>query len=148
MTAMLLFTVFVRHMVIGGAAPTEPVHVVLWILSSALGGPSDGVGCAIVAAIAGGLFILALLLNRDGNREWVFFAVAVIVSPAITTIRELAFSDHPQPLMVRYFLVCLAMLLLGLCPMIGVLWERSAPLRAAVAIAGIAYLIRKWASAP
>ena len=124
-------------MIIGGAAPTDPKHVILWTLSLALGGPNGGIGCLIVATVAIALFAVALRWER----AWTFYLVTVIISPALTTIRELGFAEHPQPLMVRYFLVCLAFLLLALCPLIARGWKRSRVMRDVIALGGVVFLI-------
>ncbi|MBV8782546.1 MAG: hypothetical protein JO353_14205 [Phycisphaerae bacterium] len=134
-TAGFLARVFVRFMTIGGALPTDPKHIITWSLSLVFNGPDHGMTCVLAAALA----LLAFLTALRFDRVCVFFFVAVIASPLLTTTRELL-ADHPQPLMVRYYLICLAFLSLALCPLIQRIWERSRFDRAGVVVCAVLFL--------
>jgi hypothetical protein len=123
---LLLFHYFVRGMVDGGAPPTSPRAVVLQSLSMTVGGPGSGGFACITAAIAISLFAGALIyLKKAKSAIWVFFIVAVVVAPAMMCTRALYFNARPQPLMLRYFLISIAMILESTCPMLAYIWRRS-----------------------
>jgi hypothetical protein len=123
----LLYAVFVRKITIGGA-PEQP----LWV----------GIGDALVRLIAmpGPVefqiaFIAALLilfvgllqsLRRRGSDLWVLLMVSVIVSPALTILRQAMILDHQQPMHARYFLVVLPPVLLAASIVIVDLFKRRA----------------------
>jgi type IV secretory pathway VirB2 component (pilin) len=141
MGLLLLFHFFVGQMVYGGAAPTSPAAVILQSLSLTLGGPEAGPVALLVSIIAGGLFISGLiLLARRGSAAWVFFLFAVVLAPAMICTRALVFTDRPQPLMLRYFLTAIAMLLLCIAPVLASLWKRGHGFRFAVAVALTSYI--------
>ncbi|MBC8107321.1 MAG: glycosyltransferase family 39 protein [Anaerolineae bacterium] len=109
---IVLFRVFVRDMTIGGASETDPMQVLIRTLSIALGGFDFGIGAIICATITVALFIGALIkLIRLRDDLWFFYLLAVVVAPGFLLIYNLVLSARPQPLMPRYFLVAIAMLL-------------------------------------
>jgi hypothetical protein len=138
---LLLFHFFVGQMVYGGAAPTSPAGVILQSLSLTLGGPEGGAMALVVSIITGGLFIAGLIFSaRRGSTKWVFFLFAVVLAPAMICTRALVFTDRPQPLMLRYFLTSIAMLLLCITPVLASMWARGGGFRCALLVACVIYL--------
>jgi hypothetical protein len=115
-----LYLVDVRHMQLGGAPPV-PVPIVLGrlfglgmgITPSAAGSIAAGV-CALLVLVFG-----LRLLAREENHVWLFFAVAIIGSPALFLLGK------PVYLFERYFLVSFVFFLLLLSYVLGSLWRRS-----------------------
>jgi hypothetical protein len=145
-SALLLFHFFVHDMVVGGAPPTSPPAVFLQTLSLTAGGTDAGLLAVIAAVMAGGFFIAGLLYLAEreeggGTAEWTFFLVAVAIAPALACTRDLCFSLHPQPLMPRYFLVCISMLLLSACPLLAWIWRRGYLARRILAAMSFVYLL-------
>ncbi|MGH7176685.1 MAG: hypothetical protein ACREJC_04830 [Tepidisphaeraceae bacterium] len=119
-----LHLVFVRHLTIGGAPPTRTLNVLISALSLSVGGPGSGTVAALIAIIVATLFLVSLgWLIRNRSQMWVFYAVAVIIAPGLLMLYDLVLSERIQPLMVRYFLVALAMMLLALAQGAGALWR-------------------------
>jgi hypothetical protein len=115
-----LYLVDIRHMQLGGAPPV-PVPIVL--------GRLIGLGLGITPSTAGSIAAIALallvvviglrLLAHEENHVWLFFAVAVIGSPALFLLGK------PVYLFERYFLVSFVFFLLLLSYILGSLWRRS-----------------------
>jgi len=144
--SLLLLHFFVRDMVIGGAPPTSSRVVFLQTFALTAGGAETG-ALGLLAAIIVGLFFLGglVFLARDGTAQWTFFLVAVLIAPALATARDLDFSERPQPLMLRYFLVCIAMLLLSVCPLLGYLWRRGPICKLLISLLFFAYIVgNEW----
>lgn len=133
--AALLFHFFVRGMVIGGALPTSPGAVLLQTLSLAAGGPETGRVALLTAIIAGLLFFAGLVyLAMERSSSWIFFLTSVVIAPVLASTRDLCFTLRPQPLMLRYFLVCIAMALFSVVPLLAYLWRRGLAYRVVVAL--------------
>jgi hypothetical protein len=118
---LAFYLVDIRHMQLGGGPPT-PVAIVL--------GRLLGLGLGLTPSIAGGswiamilaLLVLALgfrLLVRDEQHVWLFFAVAIVGSPALFLLGK------PAYLFERYFLICFIFFLLLFSYVLGSLWRRS-----------------------
>ncbi|CAN5457078.1 hypothetical protein BH09PLA1_BH09PLA1_14840 [soil metagenome] len=122
---VFLFRVFVRDMTIGGAAPTDPVQVLFRSLSIPLGGPDFGAGAIVGACITIALFVASIancLKRRDDL--WLFYVLAVVVAPGFLLFYNLVLSARPQPLMPRYFLVAMTMLLMAIAHLAPLLNRR------------------------
>src|SRR5205807_1583807 len=77
-----------RGMHVEGGPPAVVEQVLLSLVSRGLGGP--GAGWLAVAVLLAGLALFAyglVLLAREGNDAWVFFAVAVLASPLLVLVR-------------------------------------------------------------
>lgn len=113
--AVILFRVFVRDMVIGGATETKPTEVLIRTLSIALGGLDFGIGAIVCAMVTIGLFVAVVAqLIKSRDDRWFFYVLAVVVAPALLLFYNRVLSIKPQPLMPRYFLVAIAMLLMAI----------------------------------
>lgn len=117
---VVLYWVDVRRMQLGGGPPVPTREVLGRLISLGLGGSSSpawflplGIAAAIVLAV--GLRILA----RDGLNSWLFFAVAVVGSPALFLLGK------PVYLFERYFLISLVFFLILLSYVLGFLWRSS-----------------------
>lgn len=117
---LALYLVDIRYMQLGGAPPV-PVPVVLGrLIGLGLGVTPSPAGS--VAAIVFALLVLVLglrLLAREDHHVWLFFAVAVLGSPALFLLGK------PVYLFERYFLVSFVFFLLLLSYVLGSLWRRS-----------------------
>ena len=117
--------VFILPMVIVGAPPTNPRVVCEEVCSLTLGGPTgDTIGCLAAAVLAVLLFLTTIILLKEKCGSWLFYIVVFLISPTLATIHELTMSTHRQPLMVRYFLVCVPFILLPLGPFVQALLQR------------------------
>ncbi len=115
-----LYLVDIRHMQLGGAPPM-PVPVVLGrLIGLGLGVTPSPAGS--IAAILIALLVVALglcLLAREEHHVWLFFAVAILGSPALFLLGK------PAYLFERYFLVSYVFFLVLLSYVLGSLWRRS-----------------------
>jgi hypothetical protein len=133
-----LYLTFIRHLIIGGAAPSSPLRIIASSLSLTLGGPAPGpVSFAVAAGVALGFIVTLAVLLRRRQEVWLFYLLAVVVAPLFLLMYDLILSQRPQPLMVRYFLVALTMLLLALAHGAASLWRAGGP-PARVVVAALA----------
>jgi hypothetical protein len=111
----------VRGMEVGGGPPAATAEVLARLIGLGLGGPAEGWAVVPWLVLAGVLFALgmALLLREEGD-VWLFFAVAVVGSPALFLVRR------PPFLFERYFLIPFAFFLLLSGHALGALWRRGA----------------------
>jgi hypothetical protein len=123
-----LYLTFIRHLIIGGAAPTSPLLIIASSLSLTLGGAASAPVAIIVATIVAISFIATLVyLLRHQQDIGLFYLLAVVIAPLFLLMYDLLLSVRPQPLMVRYFLVALTMLLLALSHGAAALWRAGGP---------------------
>lgn len=123
-----LYFTFIRHLIIGGAAPTSPLLVIASSLSLAAGGAGQGIGSFVVAIVVAVGFIATLVMQlRRRDDAWLFYLLAVVVAPLFLLMYNLLLSQRPQPLMPRYFLVALTFLLLALAHGAAALWRGAGP---------------------
>jgi hypothetical protein len=144
-SVVVLFNVFVTHLVDGGAPPSSPGTVLLQTMSLAVGGPSNLSTTAVVtdlAALAAVLLFAAALrwAMRDRTGIWVFYLFAIVISPALMCTRALYFNAKAQPLMPRYFLISIAMLLLLASPLLARLWRAGGRYRRVLLLLMTLYL--------
>lgn len=112
---------------LGGGPPYSMPHLLAEVLSSGAGGPASGPAMWLVAALLLLAFVAALvrqMRQRDGG--WVFYAVAVLVSPAALLI-----AGRPPFLFVRYFAVQIALLLVAVGGLLAAGLQSSRGLRVA-----------------
>jgi hypothetical protein len=127
-TILLLYFGFVRHLTIGGAAPTNPARIVVNALSLALGGPEDTpLSYAFAGVAACGWLTTVALLGRRRDDRWLFYVLVVVVAPAFLMAYDLVLSARPQPLIVRYFLVAMAFVLIACAEAIAHLLRAGGP---------------------
>lgn len=103
-----LWWVDLRRLFVGGDTPYSLPRVVRSTVALALGAPESG--WLATSALAGGVaaFLVGLVvLHREGADEWVFFLVAILLSPACQLL-----LDPPRVLYERFFLLPVALLLL------------------------------------
>jgi hypothetical protein len=115
-----LFLLDIRRMDLGGGPPL-PTSVVLGrLISLGLGGsplPMWFLPLAVCAVVALGAGLR--LLARDTDHVWLFFAVAIVGSPALFLLGKPAF------LFERYFLISFVFFLLLLSFVLGFLWRNA-----------------------
>jgi hypothetical protein len=144
---LLLYRFFIQGMIVGGAPPNSPAAVFLQSLSMVGGGVDAGPLALLAAIVVGAIFIAGLLyLAPEKSGQWIYFLVAVVVSPAMACTRDLYFSERPQPLMLRYFLVCMAMLLLAIVPFLAHLYRQRGFSRLAIVGALLLFAIGNFRS--
>jgi hypothetical protein len=117
----LLYYVDIRHITVGGG-PLRPWAAVLsQAVAVTLGAPTTG-PVAVVADLAAGLLVFAglLLFLRAGSGRWLFFAIVLLVSPALMLVLA-----RPEFLHMRYFLVSLCFLLLLLAHLLARCWRQG-----------------------
>lgn len=126
----------VRLTKIGEGPELDAGEVFVRALSYAIGGPPSG-PLALAAAVAGlGLFGASVLWwQRQGRAEWVFLAVVIFASPAVSFALM-----RPEVFFVRYFLVSTAFGLIALAGPLAEAWTRGGAWRAGVAL-GIAAVL-------
>jgi hypothetical protein len=125
----LLYVLDIRHLVIGGAPEYPVTQVLLSTLALTIGGPDTGWQAAVSAIAAAGLVVAALVrLRRAGSDRWVFYLMAVVVTPALFA------ATRPQALFVRYFLGSVAFLLLLLAELFGGMIRRGGRQRLAACL--------------
>ncbi len=115
-----LYLVDIRRMDLGGAPPA-PVYVVVGrLVSLGLGGSDSAAWSLPLLAFAVVVLGLGLrLLARQDRHSWLFFAVAVVGSPALFLLGK------PVYLFERYFLISFVFFLLLLSYVLGAWWRRS-----------------------
>jgi hypothetical protein len=102
--SVVFYVLELRHMRIGGGPDQNPLGVLIKTLSYAGGGPGAGRLAAIVALATLGILVGAVVWRaRQGSDDWVFFAVAIVVSPV-----ALLLLSGSEVLFVRYFVVSVA----------------------------------------
>jgi hypothetical protein len=114
------YLVSIRGMEIGGGDREPVVDVLGRLISMGLGGPATGLG--MIFALSGAVFLLGLglwLLAKRPGELWVFFAVAIVGSPALFLLRPPAF------LFERYFLIPFVFFLLLTAYVLGTLWRTA-----------------------
>ena len=118
----VLWLVDLRFLEIGGGPRNSPLSVVESALSLLLGGAEVG-GLATLGAVLATLLLVTaiglLVRRRDGS--WIFFAVAVVLSPA-----ALLTLARGQLVFVRYFLLSSVFALLLLAVLVGCARHRLA----------------------
>jgi hypothetical protein len=119
---LALYAVDIRRMQFGGGPPQPTSTVLARLISLGLGGsfsmPAPAALALMLLAVAG--FLLGLrLLARDAQNIGLFFAVAVVGSPALFLLGK------PAYLFERYFLISFVFFLLLLSFVLGSLWRRS-----------------------
>ncbi len=129
------YWVSLRGMEVGGGPPAGTAGVLVRLLGAGLGGPAGGLEAVPWVLAAALLFAAGLaLLARARDDSWVFFAVAVVASPALFLARR------PPFLFERYFLVSFLFFLLLAARVLGALWRAGGPRRLFAACALTAFL--------
>jgi len=98
-----LYLIYIRHMAILGGNVESWWIAIAGATSYALGFANDpglrfiSVSCATIAAGVG-----VWILYRHNRREWIFFTLILLVSPALVLM-----AWRPKILYFRYFIVCI-----------------------------------------
>jgi hypothetical protein len=123
---VVFYLLSVRDMEVGGGPPVGIAEVLSRLIGLGLGGPAGG-WVSLPFVVAAGLVLPCglWLLWRKGMDVWVFFAVAIVASPALFLVRR------PPFLFERYFLIPLVFFLLLSALILGQLVRRSGLARAA-----------------
>jgi hypothetical protein len=131
-----LYLVDIRYMQLGGAPPI-PARLVLGRLFSLGFGITPTTYASIAAmSLAFGVFVLGLRwLAREDNQTWLFFAVAIVGSPALFLLGK------PAYLFERYFLISFMFFLLLFSFVLGSLWRRSRRSSFAAVIVTVSVLV-------
>jgi hypothetical protein len=117
----------VRLSKVGEGPELDALEVFRRALSYAVGGPPSGVPAALAAFAAVCLFAGAVFWWWRARRdEWLFLAVAVFASPALTFA-----AVEPEVFFVRYFLLSVAFGLVALAAPLAWAFERRGPWRIA-----------------
>jgi hypothetical protein len=115
-----LYLVDIRRMGFGGGPPMPTLDVIGRLLSLGLGGPSSGVLLLPLTVFAAVVFGIGLrLLARDSLKDWLFYLVAIVGSPALFLLGK------PAYLFERYFLISFVFFLMLLSYVLATLWRRS-----------------------
>ncbi len=110
-----LYWVDLRHLTIGGRNEYSIPGVAATTAAYTLGLPVAGFGPWVALVLAAGLCMAGLTaLRRQGADEWIFYLVAIVISPAL-----LLALRQPDALFERYFLVCATCLLILLASLLG-----------------------------
>src|SRR6185437_10392780 len=115
-----LFLMDIRRMDLGGGPPLPTTLVLGRLISLGLGGsslPVWFVPLAVGAIVALGVGLR--LLARDAGHVWLFFAIAIVGSPALFLLGK------PAYLFERYFLISFVFFLLLLSFVLASLWRNS-----------------------
>lgn len=108
-------TIFISQLEIGGGPELDKVAVIGHAAALALGLPNNPAFRAIAIVLLLGMIILgAMVLRRLGDSRWVFFPMAIVLSPAL-----LLLASRPQHFYFRYFLICFPFILLLLARIAG-----------------------------
>jgi hypothetical protein len=122
------YWVTLSRLEVGGGPGYVTSDVVIQTLSLAAGGPANGALALLVAGLytaVVGFSLLRLARNRDD--DWVFYAIALFLSPAAML------AAQPSVVFVRYFLIGVAFAPLALGSLLAELWRRALPIRAIAA---------------
>ncbi len=130
LATLALYHWFIRTLVIGGAAPTNPLATLIESTSLILGGPLFGAGAITFALIVAGLFFIALIHFARSNQGEItlFLILGVVVMPGGLLLYDLLLSQRPQPLMPRYFLIPMAVATIAIARAFVTIYD-AAPLR-------------------
>jgi hypothetical protein len=119
---VVLYLVDIRRMQFGGGPPVPTTEVLGRLLGLGLGVSSSPMWFVPVAVFALVVFGIGLrLLATNPQNSWLFFAVAVVGSPALFLLGKPAF------LFERYFLISFVFFLLLLSYVLAWLWRSSRP---------------------
>ncbi len=125
----VLFVVFylvsLRGMDVGGGPPEATANVLARLVSMGLGGPAGGV--AVLPCLVGAVLLFGVglwSLAKEPGELWVFFAVAVVGSPALFLL-GLALRPGDHFLFERYFLIPVVFFLLVSAHVLGTLWRTA-----------------------
>jgi uncharacterized membrane protein len=116
----VFYLVSIHGMDIGGGPPESVAEVLGRLVSMGLGGPAGGLG--MLFALTGAVFLFGMglwMLAKRPGELWVFFAVAIVGSPALFLLRPPAF------LFERYFLIPFVFFLLLTAYVLGTLWRTA-----------------------
>jgi hypothetical protein len=117
---LAFYLVDIRRMQIGGAPPIPATEVLGRLFGLGLGASSSPIWFVPAVVFAAVIFGIGLRLLADNpQNSWLFFAVAVVGSPALFLLGKPAF------LFERYFLISFVFFLLLLSYVLGSLWRRS-----------------------
>ncbi len=133
-----------RQLFVGGDTPYSLPRVVRSTVALALGAPESGWLATLALVVGVAAFLVALVvLYREGAGEWIFFLVAILLSPACQLL-----LDPPRVLYERFFLlpVTLLLLLVALC-FDRLLAGRAAARLAALVLLGAIVVGNAWLAA-
>ncbi len=118
---ILFYIFFIKHMVVGGGPIYKYRDVIGQTACFAMGVPL-GKYFQIMALLFCGVILISgcLMLAKERKYEWVFFAMVLLVSPAV--ILALA---RPKCLYLRYFIVCFPFFYLLACYLAGACFRRK-----------------------
>lgn len=131
-----LYFGYVRRMAIGGGPPYSLADVLVSTLSLAVGGPEGGRAAVVAAAVASLVLLISLLALRRSHRDQLaFFAVAILLSPAL-----LVLVQRPPALFARYFLVAIVFFLVLASRQLAAIYARGVSGKLAYAVMVLAFL--------
>jgi hypothetical protein len=138
-TLITLFVVDISKIPPGGTDPSDLLSVIFTSLSLTLGGPHDGWLSLAFAAVTLTL-TLALLIGPLRKRDD-FATLTLTLLAGLFVLLPLLSSPTHTPLAVRYFLVCVPLVLIVLSGLLGELWQACRFKRALAVAALLVYFI-------
>ncbi len=119
MVIKLLYWIQIRPMVVGGGDQNQWLDVINTILNWTIGTPdtgvlSLGVGCLVLLAIGWQL----LWWKRENKDLWILYSIAIFGAPLLIIL-----ITQYQYAQVRYFLMCLPLVLIVLAALLVRLWN-------------------------
>ncbi len=138
-TLIALFVLDISQIPPGGTDPSDALHVIVTALSLTLGGPHDGWLSLAFAAVTV-LLTLALLIAPLRKRDD-FATLTLTLLAGLFVLLPLLSSPTHTPLAVRYFLVCVPLVLIVLSKLLSDLWLSRGFKRALAVAALLVYFI-------
>lgn len=133
--ALVLVTFYLPGLA-GRQFATNHYGIVSQAASLLLGGPFIGPWAGLLLWVAAGLLIAGLfVLRRDPDREWLWYALVVVLAPGLVL-----WVTEPRALYVRFFVASTTFLLLLVAILAGRLW-RAGSLGRLAATAGVAAIV-------
>lgn len=123
---VVFYWVFVRHVIVGGSAPTGLIHTMIEATTMALGGPNQGplvIFCSVgfVAILLAGLHRMKM---RSGGWH-LLFACGIVLVPLPLVTLSLVFRPGAATVFPRYFLTSILLFLLLTGFLLGELHNRG-----------------------
>ena len=138
-TLAALFVLDISKIPPGGTDPSHPLRVIVTALSLTLGGPHDGWLSLAFAAAA--VTLTLVLLARPLRRRNDLATLSFTLLAGLLVLLPLLSSPTHTPLAVRYFLVCVPLVLILLGGLLGELWQARGLKRALAVVALLVYFV-------